>query len=716
MAPATKRARPAASASKGSKKQAAEGAPQKSLQMCFGQKEKKDAAVPDATEAQAPAEAPPADSGAPKGLQRFFGQAKRTEAATGGEERPQEQPPAAAAAAIAPPAPAVARGEAPSPPTTPQKASAPAPGDAPPAVAEGEAGQGEPAKLLSSEQLQRIEENRRRARERQEQKRKREDEGDQAETQPKQQVPSSPARQPAPNSTKAGTQPKQQAPSSPAQPKSPATLSPARPAGGRATPNVTEATPEKPTAPERRSPAPSVSAQEALGPRQACSGRFACMDYGVWMQFNDLYAARLGQLRKAALQEARSFWGGMVDPDVFMSEVGGFKRCGEGREAVLIGVLFKELKGRPSVIDQYKDLKLIGNLGEDTDADVAKRLNSDDDTLWLEDSSMRLRLVASPEHIARLATGIVAAVRGSPTPEGSFRISALCFARMGEQPSLPKTLAASATPGSFLALVSGLGFGTEGPGAEELAAARERAAEMLLGGSEALPLGAVQKLLVCGGTFTADALTGSADAKAALHEADAFLARLAAKISVDVMPGRSDPTNLSLPQMPLHPYLFKSVRDCRDFRSVSNPFDCTVDGVAVLGHSGQPVEDMLRCTSLGKPIEALTTCLQTSHLAPTAPDTLATQPFGKTDPFVMDTLPHVLFSGGHDHAEHQWHAAPRGEGGTLCVCVPAFRKKPAVVLVNLRDLQDVRVHDLGPGHKEVDAPMDDKESAIPAEA
>jgi len=186
---------------------------------------------------------------------------------------------------------------------------------------------------------------------------------------------------------------------------------------------------------------------------------------------------------------------------------------------------------------------------------------------------------------------------------------------------------------------------------------------------------------------------------------------------VDVMPGRSDPTNLSLPQMPLHPHLFKHVRECRDFRSVSNPYDCNVDGVALMGHSGQPVEDVLRTTELQEPLEALMMCLQVSHLAPTAPDTLPTQPFADSDPFVMDSVPHVLFSGGHDREAHQWHASSRGEGGTLCVCVPALRKRPAVVLVNLRDPRDVRVEDLGVRQQQADAHKDasQRETAVPDE-
>merc|ERR1712060_780953 len=109
-----------------------------------------------------------------------------------------------------------------------------------------------------------------------------------------------------------------------------------------------------------------------------------------------------------------------------------------------------------------------------------------------------------------------------------------------------------------------------------------------------------------------------------------------------------------------------------------------MEGIAVLGHSGQPVEDILRCTEIETPLEALETCLEALHLAPTAPDTLPMQPFVSEDPFVIKDAPHVLFSGGHERANHLWHQSPqRSDSGTTCICVPDFRRHQAVVLLNL---------------------------------
>lgn len=88
----------------------------------------------------------------------------------------------------------------------------------------------------------------------------------------------------------------------------------------------------------------------------------------------------------------------------------------------------------------------------------------------------------------------------------------------------------------------------------------------------------------------------------------------------------------------------------------------------LLGHSGQPVKDMQRSMAM-EPLDALEISLRARHLAPTAPDTLPTQPFEDADPFVLEATPHVLFSGGHERAQHRWHGGQQGtqRGGLRAV-------------------------------------------------
>lgn len=416
---------------------------------------------------------------------------------------------------------------------------------------------------------------------------------------------------------------------------------------------------------------------------------------GIWGQYHRLYAARMRQLHGAVMEQARALWGGMVPPEGFMPDIQGYRRGVNGSEVVLAGIIFKEMKSRPNVIEQYRDGKSIGGIPQLSMADAKRPLCTDDDALFLEDNIMRLQLSVSNEDLGRLATGLVVAVRGVARPDGKFQVAAFCMARMPPVPALTSPDGSAAGLGPFLALVSGFGLDISRSG---LAKARERAVAFLVGNGSCdreVCLGrAVRQVIICGGTIT-DAFAAGGVTKAALVEADALLSRLAEAVPVHVMPGRGDPTNSSLPQLPLHSRLFRHARAHKGFQCVGNPYSCSIDGASVLGHSGQPVEDLLRCTRLRSPVDALATCLEALHLAPTAPDTLATHPFADEDPLVLGSVPHILFSGGHDQCEHEWRASARGGSGTLCVCVPAFHRQPAIVLVNLQDPRDVRVQIVG---------------------
>jgi DNA polymerase delta subunit 2 len=81
---------------------------------------------------------------------------------------------------------------------------------------------------------------------------------------------------------------------------------------------------------------------------------------------------------------------------------------------------------------------------------------------------------------------------------------------------------------------------------------------------------------------------------------DLWLAQLLSSVQVDIMPGSSDPANISLPQQPFHSCLFPHSSRYNTFERVSNPNQFKIDNVEVLGHSGQPVSDIVRQTYTGE--------------------------------------------------------------------------------------------------------------------
>lgn len=126
---------------------------------------------------------------------------------------------------------------------------------------------------------------------------------------------------------------------------------------------------------------------------------------------------------------------------------------------------------------------------------------------------------------------------------------------------------------------------------------------------------------------------------------DSFLLQLSQVIDVDVMPGKNDPANHILPQHPMHHCLFPKAALYKSLHNVPNPYECSLDGVRVLGSSGQPVSDVLAFSDTEEPIDALENCLKWGHMAPTAPDTLGCYPYYESDPFIIESCPHVMFAG-----------------------------------------------------------------------
>jgi DNA polymerase alpha/epsilon subunit B len=92
----------------------------------------------------------------------------------------------------------------------------------------------------------------------------------------------------------------------------------------------------------------------------------------------------------------------------------------------------------------------------------------------------------------------------------------------------------------------------------------------------------------------------------AVREVDRCATELASALPVDLMPGPGDLANHALPQQPLHRCLFPGAAPYASFRRVTNPYRCKLDGVSLLGTSGQNIADVQRC--------AYCLCVQSSRL------------------------------------------------------------------------------------------------------
>ncbi|VDN20791.1 unnamed protein product [Gongylonema pulchrum] len=168
---------------------------------------------------------------------------------------------------------------------------------------------------------------------------------------------------------------------------------------------------------------------------------------------------------------------------------------------------------------------------------------------------------------------------------------------------------------------------------------------------------------------------------------DKFLSKISSMLEVDVMPGLGDPSTHLMPQQPIHRAVFpKSSQHGKMLNLVTNPYHFSLDGVHIMGTSGESLSDLRRFAKEANSVDLLRKILDWQHLAPTVPDTIDGFPFAERDPFIIETFPHILFAANQSEVSH---AIADFEDGrrTLLLSVPSFTKSSSVVLVNLRTLE-----------------------------
>jgi len=425
--------------------------------------------------------------------------------------------------------------------------------------------------------------------------------------------------------------------------------------------------------------------------------RFVVKDKKFTQQFAAIYYVRLRLLKQIALDNAREALKNSEHKNVAI--VHKVPDVTEDTVCLVAGTLYKEMKLKPSILDEYADKHRV----------VVPRSHyrSDDDTLVLEDEYGRAKLVgltAESLPMAGLVSGTVVAVLGRELESsGEFQVERIFFPGLPPQKPLPPPKAKA--PARYVALVGGLHIGTNEPDYEPLPT------QMMVdyitglaGEQKDHELAAsIVRVIVCGNALhknTAPVQVHTAVGKAAkakkaaedkarimppLHELDMMLTQLASSVQVDLMPGETDPSNFALPQQPLHLVLFPTARTYSSFSCQTNPCSLATHGVTFVGSSGQPVCDLAKYAEASSPVEYLERCLQWRNIAPTAPDTLACYPFQDNDPFVMTECPHVFFAGNQDKFESTLIEGSQGQKVRL-VCVPSFSKTGVLVLVNVNDL------------------------------
>ena len=268
-------------------------------------------------------------------------------------------------------------------------------------------------------------------------------------------------------------------------------------------------------------------------------------------------------------------------------------------------------------------------------------------------------------------TGVCLAVRGVEEEGGNFNVKSVCFPGPAPQTEAlcsvdlagkgkESTHSGSISSGQnkFVALISGLNLGEE----KQDCLPTQLLVDYVTGLTGDPLANQITRMVVAGNISRemSEVPIHESNKKEAskgintLKESDLFLTQIASSMPVDLMPGPSDPCNVSLPQQPFHRCLLPSTTCYQNLGRVTNPHHFTVDGVSFLGTSGQNIDDIMKYIDHEDRLGAIASTLEWCHSTPTAPDTVPCFPFQDKDPFLVKVSdsPHTHT---HTHTRTRTH-------------------------------------------------------------
>ncbi|DBA76745.1 TPA: hypothetical protein ACH3X2_008775 [Trebouxia sp. C0005] len=404
--------------------------------------------------------------------------------------------------------------------------------------------------------------------------------------------------------------------------------------------------------------------------------RFRLATQAFDRQYAHIYFQRLMLMKPPLLTKVRQKWPGV--------QLANILTLPENDEVLVVGTVYKDMKLKPSILDEY-----VKDRGASQLVGRTKFIGADD-SIILEDESARMKLRGEGLPVGQLVTGVVMAVKGVAAPGGDFQVNAFCFANMAPQAPLP-----SLSEDKYVALVSGLGVGDDAADPLKLSLLVDYLVGSLASDEEQTRVSKIVRVVVAGGLLKStegllQATTHKqprqqAAALAPIREVDMCLSELAGAVPVEVMPGNNDPANHSLPQQPLHRCLFPLASSFTSFNRVTNPHEFEVDGISFLGTSGQNLDDIYKYSVEENRLTLLQRVLEWGHLVPTAPDTLTCYPLSDSDPFILQSAPHVFFVGNQPAYSSQMVTGPEGQK-VLLISLPRFSSSGSLILVNLKSL------------------------------
>ena len=448
-------------------------------------------------------------------------------------------------------------------------------------------------------------------------------------------------------------------------------------------------------------------------------------------QFFHIYKHRLNTLRSRVESECERKWNN------------GFKLNGKPvvkKDNVLdvqanepcwcVGTIYCEMRYKPNVLEE-----VINDTYGAPDL-VKSYVDSDGgDQVMLEDESGRLLLVGDFIASTPFVTGTVVGLLGMEADPGTFQVLDICYPKDLTQPPMPFQLTKDNTyiEGNVLnnanekiAIVSGLDISSN----SQSNLLKVRLLQEYLNGSlqgNIETVSKISRLIICGNTieYNSDDIANQGNIVNCLNHFSQFLGNILQTISVDILPGRNDPSDKSLPQQPLHKALFKdNLKPYFDkvnkplLNLVTNPYKFRINGWNILAISGQNIDDIMKyiipysktddnnnnsTNSIGirsddtdsdsckedtmeHRLDLMECTMKWQNIAPTCPDTLWCYPYKNNDPFILKEWPHLYIVGNQpDFARRDLKTSNGNQISMLAI--PEFSKTGKLVILDLVTLE-----------------------------
>ncbi|CAG9310544.1 unnamed protein product [Blepharisma stoltei] len=389
-------------------------------------------------------------------------------------------------------------------------------------------------------------------------------------------------------------------------------------------------------------------------------------------QYHSLYCARLKSLKYRCISADESGYFSLSE----IMEVKVNQSC------LIAGIIVCTYADRSSIVEKY--ISKIGILADRKQSTFYNR-RKEEDFIYLEDESGRVRLdLKQYFDWENLITGLVVAVRGVMRENSVLEVIEIFY------PSADPPRPLLRKGDEFICFISGIEIGN--PSLDPiLLNLLSNFLQGNLGNDSAEVAKNIVRFVILGNSLYKADKENSFEQKAysdisadivpsiskSLEFFDTFLAELAGILPVDLIPGEMDPSNSSMPQQPLNPYLFPLASRYSALRSFPNPYECKIDGIHILCTSGQNINAIMQFIDTQDPIKILELTMKWRHLAPNAPDALGCIPMQDDDPFIVEDLPNLYVVGGMPNYQKLVT-----EEGVHCITIPKFTSRQQVVLVN----------------------------------